>query len=115
MTNVEITACHATCQVNVKNLRIALKGYSTLLSDTKKTGGDRVMGKAKKNQLTLLGVEIKKRLIELNMTQREFAARIGANENYINLILYGERSGAKYLDKIGQVLNIDINKFREIA
>lgn len=72
-------------------------------------------GKTKKNQLTPLGVEIKKRLIELNMTQREFAARIGANENYINLVLYGERSGAKYLDKIGQVLKIDVSRYREIA
>lgn len=51
---------------------------------------------------------IKKRLIELNMTQREFASKIGANENYINLIIYGERSGAKYYDKIGQILKIDI-------
>lgn len=52
-------------------------------------------GKTKKNELTPLSIEIRKRLIELNMTQREFATEVGANENYSNLIFYGERSGTK--------------------
>lgn len=71
--------------------------------------------KSKKKMRTPLGEEIATRLIKMNMTHRELAERIGANEKYLNLIIYGERSGSKYLEKIGQVLKINVDKYREVA
>lgn len=54
------------------------------------------------------GVEVKKKLIELNMTQRELAGLLGANENYLTDILKGRRSGKKYKPKIMEILKIKI-------
>lgn len=54
----------------------------------------------------LFGVEVKKRLIELNMTQRELSGRIGANENYLTDILRGRRSGRKYREAIRRELGL---------
>lgn len=61
----------------------------------------------KKQKLTDLGMTIKKRLIELNMTQRELASMIGINEVYLNMIMYGNRSGRKYLNSIFYHLSIE--------
>lgn len=54
------------------------------------------------------GVEVKKKLIELNMTQRELAGLLGANENYLTDILKGRRSGKKYKSKIMEILKINL-------
>lgn len=54
------------------------------------------------------GVEVKKKLIELNMTQRELAGLLGANENYLTDILKGRRSGKKYKSKIMGILKINL-------
>lgn len=48
----------------------------------------------------LFTVQVKKRLIDLNMTQRELAAQIGINENYLSDVLNGRRSGKKYKPSI---------------
>lgn len=58
----------------------------------------------------IFGREVKKRLVELNMTQRELAKTIGANENYLTDILRGRRSGKKYREAISRVLDLDIFK-----
>lgn len=58
------------------------------------------------NSSLLFGVEVKKRLIELDMTQRELAKKIGVNENYLTDILRGRRSGKKYQAAIRSVLGI---------
>lgn len=42
------------------------------------------------------GVAVRKRLIELGMTQRELSHEIKCNENYLICILNGSRSGHKY-------------------
>lgn len=54
------------------------------------------------------GVEVKKKLIELNMTQRELAGLLGANENYLTDILNGRRSGKKYKSKIMEILKMKL-------
>ncbi|MCQ1531729.1 helix-turn-helix domain-containing protein [Lutispora saccharofermentans] len=64
----------------------------------------------RKRKLSSLGLIIKHRLSELNMTQRELARLVGSSEAYIYLITTGDRSGNKYLDSIGEVLNIDLKK-----
>lgn len=59
-----------------------------------------------KKEMTSEGKEISKRLIDLGMTQRELADEIGTTPQYIQKILRGERSGAKYLEAISDVLDI---------
>ncbi len=49
------------------------------------------------------------------MTKRDLAASIGANYNYITNILYGERSGEKYMDKIAEVLSLDRAELKKCA
>ncbi|AYE33815.1 TPA: helix-turn-helix transcriptional regulator [Clostridioides difficile] len=48
----------------------------------------------------LFGVIVKKRLIELKMTQRDLAKKLNMNENYLTDILAGRKSGAKYRNNI---------------
>lgn len=68
-----------------------------------------------KRTLTSLGVIIKKRLIEVGMTQVQLAKEIGTSNKYLNMILYGDRSGEKYLNNIFRVLNIDPELLKKIA
>jgi transcriptional regulator with XRE-family HTH domain len=66
----------------------------------------------RKRQLTPFGMTVKKRLIEKGMTQIRLAEEIGTSKNYVNLILYGERTGKKYIHKIAAVLDINPDEFR---
>lgn len=59
-------------------------------------------------ELTPMGKKISKRLIDLGMTQRELASRIGSTPQYLQKILHGERSGKKYLASIEEVLKISL-------
>lgn len=59
-----------------------------------------------RNDLTPFGVAVKNRLNELNMTQKELAESIGANENYLTDIIRGRRAGHKYKTKIEDYLKI---------
>lgn len=59
-----------------------------------------------KRQITPFGKTIKLRLVELEMSQEELAAMVGTTAQYINHIIYGERSGEKYIDEIKRVLQI---------
>ncbi len=63
---------------------------------------------AARSGLTQFGKEVKKMLIDKNMTQVELAALIGCNKQYLHKILCGERSGGKYLEAISEVLGIEI-------
>lgn len=60
-----------------------------------------------RRKLTPLGAEIKKCLVDRQMTQKELARIIGVSPKYIHLIIYGERSGKKYLPAIVSVLGLD--------
>jgi transcriptional regulator with XRE-family HTH domain len=61
----------------------------------------------RKRKLTPFGKLVNNRLIELNMTQKKLAEKVGTSEAYLSMILRGKRSGEKYLDNIIKVLNID--------
>lgn len=63
-----------------------------------------------KRKLTDFGEEVKKRLYELNMTQKTLAKKVGTSEAYLSMILYGERSGAKYRDKIKAVIFASLHR-----
>lgn len=62
-------------------------------------------------RLTPLGKEIKKKLIDKDMTQVELAEQLGVTKQYITKIITGIRTGDKYLCRIGAILDIDIAKF----
>jgi len=68
-----------------------------------------------KRQLTPFGVVVKKKLIDLGMTQVQLAEAIGTSKNYLNLILYGDRSGKKYISGIIEVLELDPEDISGIA
>lgn len=53
-----------------------------------------------------LGKQIKKKLIDHNMTATQLAVALGTTPQYLNKILHGERSGEKYIEKIKQILDI---------
>lgn len=55
--------------------------------------------------------QVKKRLVDLDMTQAELAKEIGTSQQYLTSILSGKRSGKTFLNKINAILQID----KEIA
>lgn len=61
---------------------------------------------SRKRELTAYGKEVKHKLIEMNMTQVELAEQVGTSKQYLGKILFGERAGTMYLEKIDQVLQI---------
>jgi transcriptional regulator with XRE-family HTH domain len=69
----------------------------------------------RKRQLTPFGVLVKKTLIEKGMTQVQLAEEVGTSNKYLNLILYGDRSGEKYLVGIAKVLGLDLDSLKKIA
>ncbi len=68
-----------------------------------------------KRQLTPFGITVKKRLIEKGMTQVRLAEEVGTSNKYLNLILYGDRTGEKYIQKIITVLDIDPEELKKTA
>lgn len=66
-----------------------------------------------KRKLTPFGIIVKKRLVDRGMTQVELAEKMGTSNKYINLIIYGERSGKKYIYQIAEILEIDLEKIVE--
>ncbi len=58
----------------------------------------------RKRKLTDYGIEAKKRLLELGMTQKELAKKIGVSESYLADVFYGEKLGKKYISKIDRLL-----------
>jgi transcriptional regulator with XRE-family HTH domain len=51
------------------------------------------------------GKRIKKRLIDLNMTQVELARQLGISKQYMSRIISGDRSGNTYRERIEEILN----------
>ncbi|UQZ83293.1 helix-turn-helix protein [Paenibacillus konkukensis] len=69
----------------------------------------------KKRELTPVGKVVKKRLIEVGITHRQLAQKIGTSEQYLNSILFGARSGRNYLPKIARVLDLDLESLKVSA
>lgn len=68
-----------------------------------------------KRKLTQFGVLVKKTLVEMGMTQVKLAEEVGTSNKYLNLIIYGERSGEKYISSIARVLGLDLEELKKIA
>ena len=64
------------------------------------------MRASNKRNYSKLGKQIKKKLIDNDMTAAQLADALGTTPQYLNKILHGERSGEKYIEKIKQFLNI---------
>ena len=62
--------------------------------------------KAKDKKLTAFGKKVKKRLIDLDMEQRELAKQLGVSSTTISYILYGERSGEEWIPKTCAALDM---------
>lgn len=69
----------------------------------------------RKRRLTQFGVLVKKTLVEKGMTQVQLAEEVGTSNKYLNLILYGDRSGEKYINGIARVLDLDLEELKNIA
>lgn len=61
---------------------------------------------AARSGYTKLGKQIKKKLIDKNMTAKQLADALGTTPQYLNKIIHGERSGEKYIEAIKSILDI---------
>lgn len=68
-----------------------------------------------RRRLTPFGKEVKKKLIDKGMTQVQLADRLGIGKQYLTKIMNGSRSGAKYVDNICSILNINKKHFEDAA
>ena len=59
-----------------------------------------------KHKLTAFGKLIIKALTDQDMTKAQLAERIGTSPQYLSYILYGVRSGEKYIPAIIRELNL---------
>ena len=57
---------------------------------------------------TPIGRAIRMELAARNMTVNELSEKIGCNPKYLGLIMSGERSGQKYLERLKEELGIDV-------
>ncbi len=55
---------------------------------------------------TPYGKKIMKQLIDRDMTAKQLADELGTTPQYLNKILHGDRSGAKYAEAIKRILGI---------
>lgn len=66
-------------------------------------------------RLTKLGKLIVKALIDRDMTKTQLAAMVGTSPQYLSYILYGTRSGEKYLPAIIAALELDPEKVEKLT
>lgn len=62
------------------------------------------------SKLTKLGKLIVKALTDKNMTKTQLAEAVGTSSQYLSYILYGTRSGEKYIPAIIAALELDPRK-----
>lgn len=61
----------------------------------------------KANRPTPLGIEIKKRLLDLGITQKDFCSQNNIPLNRFSEVIYGGRGGhGKWKQKIADILNL---------
>ena len=60
----------------------------------------------RKLKLTPFGLNVKKRLLDKGMTQKELARELGIQGCYLTEILYGIRAGWTYREQIENILSM---------
>ena len=66
-------------------------------------------------KLCPLGKLVVKALTDQDKTKTQLAAEIGTSPQYLSYILYGVRSGEKYLPAIISALNLDPRKVEKVT
>ncbi|WP_270815197.1 helix-turn-helix domain-containing protein [Hungatella effluvii] len=67
------------------------------------------------SKLTKFGKLVVKALTDKDMTKTQLAQQIGTSPQYLSYILYGIRSGEKYLPAIVVVLDLDPIKVEKVT
>lgn len=70
--------------------------------------------KGRNNKLTPFGKYVSKTLTDKDMSKAELAETIGTSPQYLSYILYGTRSGEKYLPAIIAALELDPRKVERL-
>lgn len=70
--------------------------------------------KGRNNKLTPFGKYVSKTLTDKDMTKTQLAKAIGTSPQYLSYILYGTRSGEKYLPAIIAALELDPRKAEKL-
>lgn len=70
--------------------------------------------KGRNNKLTPFGKYVAKTLTDKDMTKAQLAEVIGTSPQYLSYILYGTRSGEKYLPAIIAALELDPRKVERL-
>lgn len=68
----------------------------------------------KSRRMTPFGKYVVKTLTDRDMSKTELAVLVGTSPQYLSYILYGERSGEKYLTRIIAVLGLDPHKVERL-
>lgn len=70
--------------------------------------------RGRNNRLTPFGKYVVKSLTDKDMSKVQLATKIGTTPQYLSYILYGTRSGEKYLPNIIAALELDPNKVKKL-
>jgi cyanate lyase len=70
--------------------------------------------KGRNKKLTPFGKYVIKALTDKDMSKTELAAVVGTSPQYLSYILYGTRSGEKYLSAIVVALELDPTKVERL-
>lgn len=68
-----------------------------------------------KNKMTPFGKYVAKVLTDRDMSKKDLAATIGTSPQYLSYILYGVKSGDKYLPGIIATLELDPRKVERLT
>ena len=71
--------------------------------------------KSRNKRLTPFGKYISKALTDKDMSKAQLAAAIGTSQQYLSYILYGDRSGEKYIPAIIAALDLDPQKVGKLT
>ena len=58
--------------------------------------------------LTSFGIQVKKAMLDRDMTQTTLAKELGISNSYLTEILHGTRKGVKQKERIAKILDIKI-------
>lgn len=64
------------------------------------------MNVQKRQRITDFGIRVKKRLIEMDLTQAELCRKTGINRKYFTAIIRGYKPGTKHLETIKKALGL---------
>lgn len=70
--------------------------------------------KGRNNKLTPFGKYVIKALTDKDMSKTQLAEAVGTSPQYLSYILYGTRSGEKYLPAIVAALELDPSRVEKL-